>query len=140
MRVGREWIDLTNRKRAGFAHDPVLNMANKPGSLGVFCCACPQPGINLPPDWKEQKNTWRFQRVYAMDGLFKADHLKMSTPDEVYLSDGLLFMVQYSTFYKHLKTAKSTQEVKENSYVHRISNLPQQQLYPRNQDVADTRL
>ena len=111
MRVSREWNDLNNRKRAGFAHDAALSGANKPGSLAMFCCACPQPGINMPVNWQDLDNTWRFQRVYAMDGLFKADHLRIKTPHEVYLSDGLLFMVLYSLFEKHLATATSQQEV-----------------------------
>ena len=111
MRVSREWNDLNNRKRAGFAHDAELSGANKPGALAMFCCACPQPGINMPANWQALDNTWRFQRVYAMDGLFKADHLRIKTPHEVYLSDGLLFMVLYSLFEKHLATATSEQEV-----------------------------
>jgi hypothetical protein len=24
------------------------------GSMAVFCPACPQPGINLPPEWKKK--------------------------------------------------------------------------------------
>lgn len=29
--------------------------ANVPdGSMAVFCPACPQPGINLPENWKEK--------------------------------------------------------------------------------------
>lgn len=27
------------------------------GTLALFCAACPQPGINLPANWKEDKNT-----------------------------------------------------------------------------------
>jgi hypothetical protein len=52
MRVSRQWRDLINRKRFGWAH-------KKPepdgleGSLALFCPACPQPGINLEENWKE---------------------------------------------------------------------------------------
>lgn len=51
MRVSRAWRDLTNRKRAGFGHD---SHNPGPGDLAIFCPACPQPGINLPKDWKEK--------------------------------------------------------------------------------------
>lgn len=26
------------------------------GDLALFCPACPQPGINLPPDWKDDRD------------------------------------------------------------------------------------
>ena len=45
------WRDLTNRKRAGFGHD--AERYPMPGDLAIFCPACPQPGINLPENWKE---------------------------------------------------------------------------------------
>lgn len=44
------WRDLTNRKRAGFGHD--VDQEPGIGDLAIFCPACPQPGINLPEDWK----------------------------------------------------------------------------------------
>jgi hypothetical protein len=28
------------------------------GSMAVFCPACPQPGINLPEDWKTRYNVY----------------------------------------------------------------------------------
>jgi hypothetical protein len=38
--------------RAGQAHDRITDLI--PGALAVFCPACPQLGINIPPerDWK----------------------------------------------------------------------------------------
>jgi hypothetical protein len=30
------------------------------GSMALFCLACPQPGINLPEDWKDRYNPWVF--------------------------------------------------------------------------------
>jgi CxC2 like cysteine cluster associated with KDZ transposases len=50
MRVSRQWRDLMNRKRFGYGHD----QDKKPslGDLALFCPACPQPGINIPDDWK----------------------------------------------------------------------------------------
>jgi hypothetical protein len=48
-RVSRQWRDLRSRKWFGFGHkaDKQEN-----GGLAHFCPACPQPGINLPDDWK----------------------------------------------------------------------------------------
>lgn len=53
MRVTRQWRDLKARLRAGypFADDTTL----LDGGLALFCPACPQPGVNLPNDWKEDE-------------------------------------------------------------------------------------
>ena len=34
----------------GLGHQPEEDIPD--GSMAVFCPACPQPGVNLPPDWK----------------------------------------------------------------------------------------
>lgn len=50
MRVSREWRHLKTLKWYGFAHqdeDP------GPGELVTFCPSCPQPGINLPDNWRD---------------------------------------------------------------------------------------
>jgi hypothetical protein len=55
-RVSRQWRDLQARKRFGFGHD-----TEKPpgkGELAFFCAACPQPGINLPENWRKGIDQW----------------------------------------------------------------------------------
>ena len=51
MRALRQWRDLASRRRAGLPTDKGLQL--KPGGLALFCPACPQPGVNLPENWKE---------------------------------------------------------------------------------------
>jgi hypothetical protein len=51
MRVSRQWRDLLARKRFGYGHEVDKSPGN--GDLALFCPACPQPGINLPPNWLE---------------------------------------------------------------------------------------
>ncbi|KIM59760.1 hypothetical protein SCLCIDRAFT_125577, partial [Scleroderma citrinum Foug A] len=52
LRISRIWRDLKHRKWFGFGH------SSKPdpeeGGLAAFCPACPQPGINLPQNWKTE--------------------------------------------------------------------------------------
>jgi hypothetical protein len=47
-RVARQWRNLKYRKWFGIWSD------EKPerGQMAIFCAACPQDGVNLPPDWK----------------------------------------------------------------------------------------
>jgi hypothetical protein len=50
LRVTRMWRNIQNIIRFGFAHS---GNDLGPGSLAMFCPTCPQPGINLPENWKE---------------------------------------------------------------------------------------
>lgn len=55
-RMTRLWRWMKKLKWSGFGHhkrDP-NNVAN--GELAVYCPACPQPGVNIPPNWKHDEN------------------------------------------------------------------------------------
>jgi len=47
-RVSRQWRNLKYRKWFWLLD----NLNAKRGSMALFCAACPQDGINLPPDWE----------------------------------------------------------------------------------------
>jgi hypothetical protein len=51
MRVSRQWRDLQARKQFGFGYDDDVEPSN--GDLTFFCPTCPQPGVNLPVNWKD---------------------------------------------------------------------------------------
>lgn len=51
MTASRQWNDIQSRKWAGFGHD--RDRVPGEGDLALFCAACPQPGINLPNNWKD---------------------------------------------------------------------------------------
>lgn len=51
LRASRQWRDLKNRMQSGIGHLPEEESVPD-GSMAIFCPACPQPGINLPKDWK----------------------------------------------------------------------------------------
>lgn len=48
--VSRQWRNLKLHKR--FGH--INNSKPERASLALFCPTCPQPGINLPSDWKDK--------------------------------------------------------------------------------------
>ena len=50
LRASRQWRDLKSRMEHGIGHQ--LDSDITDGSMAVFCPACPQPGLNLPDDWK----------------------------------------------------------------------------------------
>lgn len=55
-RAGRLWRDLTSRRRSGQGQgiDEFLPHNRYQGSVAVICPACPEPGFNLPENWKDQ--------------------------------------------------------------------------------------
>jgi hypothetical protein len=102
MRVSRQMRKLQNSKRFG----AVYSKASSPGSLTIFCPSCPQPGINLPPDWKDLPN-WVTRRTITVDGNFHADHIKMRRQDlDISLSNGQGYMVDDGLYGEYLRVAK----------------------------------
>lgn len=53
MKAARQWRDLKNRMQSGIGYQQ-KDEPPSDGSMGLFCPACPQPGINLPDDWKDR--------------------------------------------------------------------------------------
>lgn len=77
-----------------------------PGNLTIFCPACPQPGINLPPDWRDHPPSL-IRRTITVDGNMKADRIKTRRPDlDVWLMNGAGYMVNDVEYQDYLKIAK----------------------------------
>jgi hypothetical protein len=57
-RLAREWRWLKKIKWGGYAHTLADVNSPKPGELTLFCPACPQPGVNLREDWKDDPNRY----------------------------------------------------------------------------------
>ncbi|KAH9018398.1 hypothetical protein EDB85DRAFT_1873822 [Lactarius pseudohatsudake] len=107
LRASRQWRDLQNRIQSGLGHQHDRNSAND-GSMAIFCPACPQPGINLPDDWKTRYHDQPNQliRTFIMDGNFSAEHMRCRTGEtDVPLSAGMAFMANPNSFKAHLHSA-----------------------------------
>jgi len=50
-RLSRQWRNLKLRKWFGFGHWPESPTT---GQMALFCAACPQVDVNLPPDWRQR--------------------------------------------------------------------------------------
>jgi hypothetical protein len=57
LRASRQWRDINNRMKSGLGHQ-VDTEVTQDGVMAVFCPACPQPGINLPPEWKTKYSAY----------------------------------------------------------------------------------
>ena len=49
----QEWHHLKMLKCAGRGHDPAGVSATVEGECAVLCPACPHPGKNVPPNWRD---------------------------------------------------------------------------------------
>jgi hypothetical protein len=52
------WRWMKRLKWAGYGHNQKDPLSPEPGSLAPFCLACPQVGINIPENWKDDVNWW----------------------------------------------------------------------------------
>jgi hypothetical protein len=62
-RMSRQWRWIKKLKWSGTASRTEETMIAKAGSLANFCPACPQPGINLPDDWKLDPQKYETKHV-----------------------------------------------------------------------------
>ncbi|KAI6160855.1 hypothetical protein EDD17DRAFT_1482804, partial [Pisolithus thermaeus] len=109
MRVSQLRRDLKHRKWFGFGHDAGQDPGD--GGLALFCPACPQPGLNLPADWKVWYDRDTIMRQYVMDGNFTAQHVKMNKPElDVALSDGKGYMVSEVPYHSYLQQSLDSKE------------------------------
>ncbi|KAI9429672.1 hypothetical protein H4582DRAFT_1826218 [Lactarius indigo] len=112
LRASRQWRDLRNRIQNGLGHLQVRDPAND-GSMAIFCPACPQPGINLPDDWKDRYNDEPYAfikhliRTFIMDGNFSAEHMRCRTGEaDIPLSAGMAFMANPNSYKAHLHSGQ----------------------------------
>lgn len=54
-RMSRIWRWIKKLKWAGYAGNTKSVKEVKPGELTIYCPACPQPGVNIPDNWKEDQ-------------------------------------------------------------------------------------
>ncbi|KAG2342249.1 hypothetical protein BDR05DRAFT_976639 [Suillus weaverae] len=97
MRAAQQWRQLKTMKWHGFGH-----CSDNPnaGDLALFC-----------PAWDESLDDWKYTWSFIMDRNFKAKHLHpIKSFDEVWLSNGLGFMVGKDSYKKHLAEAADTME------------------------------
>jgi hypothetical protein len=111
LRCTRQWRNLKARKWNGFGQND--NREPGPGQLTMTCPACPQPGLNLPEDWKTHEgDTGSIMPSFVMDGNFKVEHMKMQKPlDDVTIADGHGFMVGEERYKEHIRIVKEVKLV-----------------------------
>ncbi|KAJ7497825.1 hypothetical protein B0H11DRAFT_2276322 [Mycena galericulata] len=105
LRMTREWRHLQMLKRAGRGHDSSGVEGTKPGECALLCPACPQPGKNLPPGWKNapKEKRYLYALFLALDANFRMRRKKVSSEEkDPSLGDGWSFYGKISPYYEYL--------------------------------------
>ncbi|EIW73782.1 hypothetical protein CONPUDRAFT_29248, partial [Coniophora puteana RWD-64-598 SS2] len=106
-RCARQWLRLTTRQQHGHGYG-LHDEETAVGSLAPFCMACPQPGKNLPEDWKNTGPKWMHYQHLVLDGNFKQQNLHMRRPEnDVGFADGLAYTVNKEKYEAHLASTEN---------------------------------
>ncbi|KAH9855776.1 hypothetical protein C2E23DRAFT_866429 [Lenzites betulinus] len=100
----REYRQVRARRRGGVE----MHATPKSGELAVLCPACPQPGINMRPGWRERKHPYRYidALTYSIDGNFHLGSKAKETDEaDVALSEGAGYFVNSKDFKTYLEKA-----------------------------------
>ncbi|KAF6743574.1 hypothetical protein DFP72DRAFT_858661 [Ephemerocybe angulata] len=109
-RVWQMYNFLILLKRHGFGHDKRGRKPEK-GELALYCAVCPQPGINLPPNWRDLTELWLFKRYIVIDGNFKLHHLLIRGEDKgISLIAGAAYMIEKGYMDRVLKNAPESKQ------------------------------
>ncbi|KAF9459230.1 hypothetical protein BDZ94DRAFT_1199791, partial [Collybia nuda] len=105
MRIVRQWRHLKMLKRTGRAHDPEGIEETKPGQCALLCPACPQPGINLSPNWESspESERWLTALFLGIDANFRMTRKHVSSEEhDPSLGPGWAFFVEETSYKKYL--------------------------------------
>jgi hypothetical protein len=137
LRASRQWRDLKSRMKSGLGHASEQEKSQD-GSTAIFCPACPQPGLNLPDNWKDKYSSYvrtnysdfnityfyylaqrnELIRTFIMDGNFSAEHMRYRTREkDVSLSPGMAFMANPDLYKSHLRSGAEMAQVSVNLFV-----------------------
>jgi hypothetical protein len=111
----RQWRHLKMLKRAGRGHDPAGVGVTAQGECAVLCPACPQPGKNLPDQWKSssENRKWLYTLFVGIDANFKLKRKKISNEKaDPSLSKGWSYFVEEKTYKAFLELHKDLPQEK----------------------------
>ncbi|CAA7262273.1 unnamed protein product [Cyclocybe aegerita] len=106
--VVRVWRLLTATKRLGQVHGIDMLLPNRPaGNLSVYCPACPEPEVNMEPNWQKTLIEYRHlnQTQHTLDSNHHANKfIKNTDPDNVSLFGGRACFPDDAIFQAYLKS------------------------------------
>ncbi|KAF7364230.1 hypothetical protein MSAN_01082600 [Mycena sanguinolenta] len=127
MRMTRQWRNIQMLKRAGRGNDPVGIAGTKAGECALLCPACPQPGRNLPADWKNAPDDKQFLYALflALDANFRLKRKDVSSEDkDPGLGDGWAFYCEVERYMRHVKKNWKNKQERSHCVAHDAVDKP----------------
>ncbi|KAJ7712102.1 hypothetical protein B0H16DRAFT_1667635 [Mycena metata] len=117
MHIVRQYREVKRMKRAKRGHLPGGVKGTAQGELAVKCRSCPQPGKNLPDNWKEIDAMYRF--IYflflAQDANFRLSNRNVSSEiADPILGDGFGYFCKREgddSYKAHIAKSVNEQEI-----------------------------
>ncbi|KAG2021211.1 hypothetical protein CC2G_006466 [Coprinopsis cinerea AmutBmut pab1-1] len=104
LRAARQFRHLQELMRFGFA---TREAACKPGSMAIFCAACPQPDVNLEKNWEKDK---QHMSIVADGNFVCVRQSKKGAGHDLFLKQGQGYFVESKAYKHHLASATEITE------------------------------
>ncbi|KAF7346849.1 hypothetical protein MSAN_01824100 [Mycena sanguinolenta] len=127
LRITRQWRNVQMLKRAGRGHDPGGISATKPGECALLCPACPHPGINLPPGWRDVPKEKRFLYALflALDANFRLKRKDVSSEEkDPGLGNGWAFYCEVNAYMNHVRLHWNDKQERSHCVAHDAVDKP----------------
>ncbi|KAJ7858216.1 hypothetical protein B0H14DRAFT_3447339 [Mycena olivaceomarginata] len=123
----RQWRNVQMLKRAGRGHDPTGVPGTKEGECALLCPACPQPGKNLPPNWKDMPEDKQFLYALfvALDANFRLKRKDVSSEQkDPGLGNGWAFYCEVLAYMQHVKRNWNQKQDRSHCVAHDAVDKP----------------
>ncbi|KAJ7500344.1 hypothetical protein B0H11DRAFT_1714858 [Mycena galericulata] len=127
LRMTRQWRHIRMLKRAGRGHDPEGIANTKLGECALLCPACPQPGINLLPNWADapEEKQFLYALFLAIDANFRLKRKDVSTEEkDPGLGKGWAFFCEVKAYMEHVKRNWNQKQERSHCVAHDAVDKP----------------
>ncbi|KAJ7688528.1 hypothetical protein B0H14DRAFT_3533268 [Mycena olivaceomarginata] len=123
----RQWRNVQMLKQAGRGHDPTGVPGTKEGECALLCPTCPQPGKNLPPNWKDMPEDKQFLYALfvALDANFRLKRKDISSEQkDPGLGNGWAFYCEVLAYMQHVKRNWNQKQDRSHCVAHDAVDKP----------------
>ncbi|KAJ7835681.1 hypothetical protein B0H14DRAFT_2363241, partial [Mycena olivaceomarginata] len=130
LRMTRQWRHIQMLKRASRGHENAGIASTKPGGCALLCPACPHPGINLPPNWKDvpEEKQFLYALFVAIDANFQLARKDVSSEKkDPGLGNGLAFYGDVLAYMGHVRKHWNQTQDRSHCVAHDAVDKPDQE-------------
>ncbi|KAG1883671.1 hypothetical protein F4604DRAFT_1878922 [Suillus subluteus] len=126
LHIIHEWRILKLLKSFTQGHCPDGVPTTEPGQCAVLCPACPQPGMNLPEDWKDASpdKQWLYALFVSIDANFRLKRKFVSSDiADAGINKGWSYFVEEKAYKAYLEDHKDRNQERSTCASHNAVNM-----------------